>query len=149
MKRFHIILVFLLFLVTPLCFCQYDNDDFSITVVDENPKFENGDMSNFFVWIYKNITYPKTAIRDSISGRTIHRFMVDSSGVVKNVVILRSARSDLDNAAKDIIELSPRWTPAQQLNKNIGISFVIPVDYDINDPYFINQIRKNQNRATK
>ena len=105
------------------------------------PIFMNGNSDDFLLWIYNNIKYPPTAVNDSLSGRVIARFLIDTLGTVCNVEILRGVRWDLDQEVIRVIESSPKWIPARQGKKNIGVYYSVPIFFDINDQLFSERIK--------
>jgi protein TonB len=125
--------------------CEYN----PITLVEQMPIFKSGDSANFLLWIYQNLKYPQTAINDSVSGEVIARFKIDSLGTLNDIEIIRSARRDLDSEAMSVLESSPKWTPAKQGGKNIGVYYAIPILFDIKDQSFIKKIDSFTNHHTR
>lgn len=115
--------------------------DLPITIVEQMPLFNNGGPENFILWIYQNIKYPETAIRDTLSGKVFVKFKIDSLGTVKDVEIVRSARWDLDSEVLRVIGSSPVWTPGKQGGKSVGIYFTIPIEFEIQDQSFSKKIK--------
>jgi TonB family protein len=140
MRIFQLVFI-LIILLTIDIFAQKSTDDFPITIVEQMPLFNNGGPSNFVLWVYQNLKYPETAIRDAASGKVFAKFKVDSLGVVKDIEIVRSARRDLDSEVLRVIGSSPTWTPGKQGGKNVGIYFTIPIEFDIQDQSFTKKIK--------
>jgi protein TonB len=140
MRTFQLILI-LIILSTTNIFAQKEAADYPITIVEQMPLFNNGGSENFVFWVYQNIKYPETAIRDAISGKVFVKFKVDSLGIVKDIEIVRSARWDLDSEVMRVMGSSPKWTPGRQAGKNVGILFTIPIEFDIKDLYFLKKIK--------
>ena len=107
----------------------------------EPPKFGKGDLSDFMIWVYSNLKYPEQELKDSVSGRVILSFWIDSTGQVKNDTILRSGTINFDAEAKRVVELSPKWIPAlQDKNHHFAVLETIPIDFDFKDVKFSNKI---------
>jgi TonB family protein len=140
MRIFQLVLI-LIVLSTTNIFAQKEEVDYPITIVEQMPLFNNGGPENFVLWVYQNIKYPETAIRDAISGKVFVKFKVDSLGIVKDIEIVRSARWDLDSEVLRVMCSSPKWTPGRQAGRNVGIIFTIPIEFDIKDQYFTKKIK--------
>ena len=140
MKILQIVLV-LLILSTTNILAQKEEVDYPITIVEQMPLFNNGGPEGFVLWVYKNIKYPETAIRDAISGNVFVKFKIDSLGIVTDIEIVRSARWDLDSEVMRVVGSSPKWTPGLQGGKNVGILFTIPIEFDIKDQLFVKNIK--------
>ena len=119
---------------------QSDSSNLIITYMSAAPTFNNGTVANFLPWIYKYVEYPKSALKDSISGRVIARILIDSTGTVTKVNIIKGVRYDIDSSVTKVLRLSPKWIPAKQGLRNISVPILIPVDFDISDPAFMKKI---------
>lgn len=140
MRLVRLVLIFLILSYNNI-FAQKEEVDYPITIVEQMPLFNNSGPENFVLWVYQNLKYPETAIRNAISGKVFVKFKVDSLGIVKDIEIVRSARWDLDSEVMRVIGSSPKWTPGRQAGKNVGILFTIPIEFDIKDLYFIKKIK--------
>ena len=60
-------------------------DNTEYTTVEENARFENGDLSLFTKWLVKNIKYSDDILDAGINGRMIVKFVVDKNGKITNV----------------------------------------------------------------
>jgi len=141
MIKYHLT-IFLLIISQATCLSQIDNNGNLITYFSDPPSFNNGSVYQFAIWVYSNITYPKTALQDEISGRVIARIFIDSNGKVDSVKIVQGLRSDIDQEVKRVIESSPTWTPAKANDLPIGMFFSFPVDFTLDDQQFEKKINK-------
>jgi TonB family protein len=141
MTKFYLI-IFLLIAYPVICLSQIDGNVSLITYFSDPPKFNNGSVYQFSIWIYSNITYPESALQDGISGRVIARIYIDVTGKVDSVKIIKGLRPDIDLEVKRVIESSPIWTPAKAIDKPVGIFFSLPVDFSLDDQRFEKKIKK-------
>lgn len=88
---------------------------------DEPPKPING-----FSALQQDIRYPEEALRLRIEGRVIVQVLVDSTGEVIDVIIVRSLGHGCDQEAMRVI-LSQQWTPAHQRDRPVKVWVNIPV----------------------
>ena len=128
---------------------QIEDEYVTITVVEQMPMFNSNGSYDFLIWVYQNIKYPASAIKDSISGKVYAKFKIDSLGIVSNVEIVRSARWDLDEEVKRVILLSPKWIPGRQNGKNVGIYYTIPIEFNIKDQLFLKKIKEFSKLSNK
>ena len=119
---------------------QNDSSYTTIFYMSSAPIFNHSSAEEFLLWCYKTIEYPKSALIDSVSGKVYAKFLIDSTGSVRNATILKGVRNDLDSAVTKVLLTSPKWIPAKQGDRNIGVPFMIQIVFDIKDPFFKNQI---------
>lgn len=106
---------------------QVSDTSKAFTIVDENAKFQNGSLEEFGQWVQKNMVYPESAIKNSISGKVMVQFAVDKFGKVADVTVVRSASPTLSEEAIRVIQSSPEWTPAKLGGNSVKQQFVMPV----------------------
>ena len=133
---------------------QIEEEYGTITIVEQMPTFNNNSSYDFLIWVYQNIKYPDSAIKDSVSGKVYAKFKIDSLGIVSEVEIVRSARWDFDAEVTRVILLSPKWIPGRQNGKNVGVFFTIPIEFNIKNLLFSKKIKEfsklsNKNKTRK
>ena len=87
--------------------------------ISQKPTFNGGDLGTFTEWVNKNLVYPHEA--GCAQGRVIVQFIVDETGHVGNVKVIRGIDPAFDAEAVRVISSSPKWTPG----KMVGIVPVI------------------------
>lgn len=70
-----------------------DTDDDIWSVVEEMPEFEGG-AEALMGFLAKNIKYPASALEMGIQGRVTVKFVVDKTGIIRDVEIAKSVDSD-------------------------------------------------------
>ena len=98
-----------------------------VTYVSRSPLFE-GDLNAF---VMNRIDYPLFAKRDSIEGRVLISFMIDTMGNTFDHVVVRGIREDLDLEALRVARLIKYDAPAMQKDKPVIVKFVVPVDFSL------------------
>lgn len=100
------------------------------STVDKKASFLHGDEVQFLNrWVYEYIKYPESAVRSGIEGRVIVEFVVDSSGKVKDIEIVRGVDDEIDAQVEKVIAASPKWKPAQLGGKNVSVRISVPVEF--------------------
>ena len=108
------------------------NEEPIFIAVDENAKFQGGDINTFRNWLMTHVKYPETARKMGIQGRVIAQFVVNTEGNVEKVKILRSLEPDCDAEVVRVIRNSPKWTPGKKDGENVKQQFVSPVIFKFN-----------------
>ena len=105
-------------------------DDVTFEVVEQMPEFPGGNGA-LMEYLSKNIKYPKAAHENKTQGRVIVQFVVARDGSIKDPGIVRSVSPELDEEAKRVISLMPKWKPGMQRGKTVNVKYTIPVMFRI------------------
>ncbi len=100
-------------------------------IVKEMPSFPGGE-SALLQYVIDHVRYPEDALMNRIQGTVILRFVVSSTGDIKDVELIRSVDPLLDNEAIKVIAGMPRWKPGKQDGRPVPVYFSIPVVFRIN-----------------
>ena len=130
MKKLTLILVTLLMTVSYATAQEEDNNyEGSIcidTFIGKSPEFPGG-TDSLYKFLESNLKYPEDAKKDSIQGRVICRFTIDTDGSITDIRVLRSVHPSLDAEAVRVISAMPKWVPAETDGKKTRCKFVFPV----------------------
>ena len=102
------------------------------TMVDETcpPQFPGGDAA-LISFLNENIKYPPTAAQDRIEGKVIVQFLVEKTGEIGEVKVLRSLGKDLDKEAVRLIKSLPKFTPGRMNGKAVSVWYTLPVTFTL------------------
>ncbi len=95
------------------------------------PTFDGGDANEFSKWVNSRLVYPKTAKAEGVQGRVTLQFTVGTDGVVRDVVVLKGVRKDLDAEALRVVSASPKWEPGMQHGREVPVTYVFPVIFQL------------------
>ena len=109
---------------------QEDDNDFFM-VVENMPKFPGGDLG-LMKYIQQNVKYPPIAKEYNITGKVYVSFIVDKSGSVTNVKIVRGVDKNLDAEAMRVVKSLPKYKPGKQKGKFVRVKFTIPINFTLN-----------------
>lgn len=101
-----------------------------LLIAEKNAEFPGGE-SAMFKFIGDNIEYPSLALKNEISGTVYISFVVEPDGSISNKQILRSVGGGCDEEAMRIINIMPKWHPAQQGGKNARLRLTLPISFKI------------------
>jgi TonB family protein len=82
-------------------------------------------------FISENIKYPSYAKINKIEGRVVVKFVVNDKGEITNPAIVRSPDTSLSNAALDIVNKLPKWTPGEQKGKKVSVYYTLPIVFKL------------------
>ena len=100
-------------------------------LAERKPAFDGGDANEFSKWVNSRLVYPKTAKSEGIQGRVTLQFTVGTDGVVRDVVVLKGVRKDLDAEALRVVSASPKWEPGMQHGRTVPVTYVFPVIFQL------------------
>ena len=99
-------------------------------VAEVMPEFPGGTHA-LFKFISENLEYPQHAIDGQIEGRVIVQFVVDKTGKVGNIQVVRSIDKLLDQAAIDVVRALPAWKPGMQNGQPVNVRYTLPVSFKL------------------
>ena len=100
-------------------------------VVENMPEFPGGDLG-LMKYIQKNIKYPAIAKEYNITGKVFIQFIVDKTGSVINVKVVRGVDKNLDAEAVRVIKSLPKYKPGKQRGKAVKVMFTVPINFMLN-----------------
>ncbi len=89
------------------------------------PSFKGGDLTTFKSWVERNAELTKE--QKKIKGETQIVFYVNSEGVVEDVKVLKASNEEVGEIYRKAVENSPKWQPAKQNGKKVGVRMVLPI----------------------
>lgn len=99
-------------------------------VAEVMPEFPGGTQA-LFKFISENLEYPQHAIDGQIEGRVVVQFVVDKTGKVGNIQVVRSIDKLLDQAAIDVVHALPAWKPGMQNGQPVNVRYTLPVSFKL------------------
>jgi protein TonB len=109
---------------------EEDDDEFFM-VVENMPVFPGGDLG-LMKYIQKHVKYPAIAKEYNITGKVYVSFIVDKSGSVTNVKIVRGVDKNLDAEAVRVVKSLPKYKPGRQRGISVRVMFTIPINFTLN-----------------
>ena len=108
-----------------------EDETIDFVIVEDKPKFNNGDANAFSVWVGQNLVYPEIPKENGVQGRVILQFTVLRDGSVGNVKVLRGVDAALDREAVRVVSSSPKWTPGRQRDRAVNVTYTFPVIFQL------------------
>ncbi|MDP3437551.1 MAG: energy transducer TonB [Bacteroidales bacterium] len=110
---------------------EIEEEELPFMMVEDKPKFQGGDENSFTRWVAERLVYPEIAKENSVQGRVILQFRVNTDGRVSDVKVVRGVDPSLDKEAVRVVSSSPPWTPGRQRNKPVRVVYVFPVIFQL------------------
>ena len=107
---------------------QQDKD---YVVVEQMPEFPGG-QDAMMQFLREKLTYPAQARELGIQGKVICSFVVDKSGEIRNVTVLRGIGYGCDQEAIRVIKAMPAWKPGRQSGQVVNVKYNIPISFKLN-----------------
>ncbi len=98
---------------------------------DRRPSFLGSNDPRVFLekWVYQYLRYPEEAVRNGIQGRVLVDFVIDESGKVTDVKVLKGVDELLDAEAVRVISASPAWKPGLVRGKKVRAEISLYVEF--------------------
>ncbi len=104
--------------------------DITYSVVETPPEFPGG-LDKFADFLSNNIKYPADARKDKKEGKVVVQFVVERDGSVKDLKVIRSVYTSLDEEALRVLSICPKWHPGIQNGKAVRCQYVVPISFSL------------------
>lgn len=98
--------------------------------VDRRASFMKSDERLFLKdWVYKYVSYPESSLNQGVEGVVDVEFVVNQSGEIEDIKILKSVDDAIDAEVVKVIKASPKWTPATIGGKRVKVKIALSVEF--------------------
>lgn len=103
----------------------------------EEPAETVGGMEVFYNYIFEKLEYPESALQKGIEGKVFVQFIVEKSGSLSNIEIIKGIHPECDEEALRLINLfnkdihSPMWEPGKLNGQDIRQKLVVPIHFKL------------------
>ena len=98
--------------------------------VEQMPQFPGGEVA-LMKFLQSHINYPPMAAENNVQGRVVVQFVVDKTGKVGEVKVVRSVDKDLDKEAVRVCKSLPKFTPGRQNGQAVSVWYTLPVTFKL------------------
>ena len=98
--------------------------------VEQMPQFPGGD-AELMRYLQSHMNYPPMAAENNVQGRVVVQFVVDKTGRVGEVKVVRSVDRDLDKEAVRVCKSLPKFTPGRQNGQAVAVWYTLPVTFKL------------------
>jgi TonB family protein len=94
------------------------------------PEYPGG-LPALSTFLRAQLKYPKEAKRRNISGTVFVGFIVDNTGRVKDIKLLKGIGFGCDEEALRVVSAMPPWNPGRQRGQPVSVSYALPIRFII------------------
>lgn len=107
-----------------------DQETTIICYTEVMPQFPGGEKA-MMQYIESNLRYPTKAVKDSVQGRVISRFVVSENGEIRNAEIIKGLSPECDSEVIRLMKCMPKWIPATQRGRPVPIYYTLPINFQL------------------
>jgi|WetSurMetagenome_2_1015567.scaffolds.fasta_scaffold1058480_1 TonB family protein len=93
-------------------------------------KYPNG-LAGIYSLVRENITYPKEALNNNITGTVLLSYVVEPDGNVDEIKVIKGINPLLDKEAVRVIQCMGRWIPGICNGEFIRVQYRLPIKFSI------------------
>lgn len=97
-------------------------------LVEQMPTFPGG-MPGLSQYLSSTLRYPGEAQQAKVQGTVFVGFVVNATGGITQVTVLKGIGYGCDEEAMRVIQLMPAWTPGRQDGKPVSVRYSIPIRF--------------------
>lgn len=95
------------------------------------PEYPGG-MEGLMKFLSENIKYPKSAEKNGVQGTVVLQFIVEKTGAISNVKVLKSVEKALDNEAVRVVKSMKHFIPGyNEDHAPVRVLYTLPVKFKL------------------
>ncbi|OKL39919.1 TonB family protein [Pontibacter flavimaris] len=103
------------------------------TYVEQMPVFKGGE-AEMMKFLGSNIKYPEDAVKAGVEGLVVLSFVIDASGSVGDVKVVKSLSGSTDAEATRVVKMTDgKWQPGKQNGKAVPVVYTLPIKFAMKD----------------
>ena len=96
--------------------------------VEQMPEFPGG-VEGLMRYLQQNVQYPPMAVQNNVQGRVIVQFIIDETGQVGDVEVVRSVSEEVDAEAVRVVKSLPKFEPGRQGGEPVSVWYTLPIAF--------------------
>ena len=109
---------------------QAAKKDIVFESVEQMPQYPGGEMA-MMKFLAESIHYPVNAVKNKVEGRVIVQFVVEKTGEIGEVKVVRSVDEELDAEAVRVVKELPKFTPGRVNGKAVAVWYTLPITFKL------------------
>lgn len=101
---------------------------FEMFDLTKEPSFPGG-RDSLMAFLGRNINYPPVAQENNIRGTVVITFVVDKSGSITDVSIIKDIGGGCGIEAARVVKLMPHWIPGEANGRPVRVRYTLPVRF--------------------
>ena len=98
--------------------------------VEQMPQFPGGEAA-LMKYLMTHVQYPQNAAKNKVQGRVIVQFVVEKTGEIGEVKVVRSVDEELDAEAVRVIKELPKFTPGRVNGEAVSVWYTLPISFKL------------------
>lgn len=98
--------------------------------VEQMPRFPGGEVG-LMRYLQENIKYPPEAAKNDIEGRVVVQFIIEKTGEVGEVKVVRPISEELDAEAVRVVKALPKFEPGRQDGEAVAVWYTLPISFKL------------------
>ena len=98
--------------------------------VEQMPEFPGGAVA-LMRYLTENIKYPPEAAKNDIEGRVVVQFVIDETGQVGEVKVVRPISEEIDAEAVRVVKTLPKFEPGRQDGEAVSVWYTLPIIFKL------------------
>jgi len=90
-----------------------------------------GGLEAFYKWVGKTLKYPAAARRMGLEGKVFVKFVIEPTGVISNVEIVKGFNGECDKEAQRVLSIAPKWKPGRQSGRAVRQAYTLPIAFKL------------------
>lgn len=103
------------------------------TTAPQMPEFPGGQPA-LMRYLSTNVRYPEAAKDEVIQGKVVLKFVVDKTGSVGHIEIVRDIGGGCGKEAVRVVQAMPKWNPGMKDGVPVNVYYVLPFSFVLSDP---------------
>ena len=100
------------------------------TTVEQMPQFPGGEAA-LMKYLAEHLRYPEEAQQNNIQGRVIVQFVIEKTGNIGQVKVLRGKHPSLDKEAVRVIKSLPKFIPGKNNGQPVNCYYTLPINFKL------------------
>jgi TonB family protein len=100
------------------------------TIVEKTAEYKGG-MEALYKKVGKTLRYPADARRYGIEGKVFVEFVIEKTGSVRDVRVIKGLGGGLNEESVRVIETMTNWIPAKVKGKSVQQRMVLPIAFKL------------------
>lgn len=99
-----------------------------LILVEEMPRFNNEiGLRSFSKYVQSRLIYPDSCSNENINTIMIVSFVVDTTGSLAEIQVIKSICPEMDKAICKILSESPKWESGLIRNEKVAVQMTMPI----------------------
>jgi TonB family protein len=98
--------------------------------VEQMPEFPGG-LEGLMRYLQQNVQYPPIAVQNNVQGRVVVQFIIDETGQVGEVKVLRHVSEEIDAEAVRVVKTLPKFEPGRQDGEAVAVWYTLPINFKL------------------